>query len=212
MRNPQSWSDPMHITTQYWSSCVRGMTKVHQQCSWALSGTAVHVLDAVHDPLIKGYSVLATAPCGLRVVQLLSACGARRSYIELELQLGEIERVRTLYQKYLQWAPANCRAWCKYAEVEQSLGELARVRAIYELAIEQPVLDMPEVLWKVRLHPAGRRIRRAQQCYPLHCSPTQEHRAAQQCCMQMNIASCCYVALTAAWRSQPASATACRAT
>ncbi|CAL5221424.1 g3611 [Coccomyxa viridis] len=71
-----------------------------------------------------------------------------RSYIELELQLGEIERVRTLYQKYLQWAPANCGAWCKYAEVEQSLGELARVRAIYELAIEQPVLDMPEVLWK----------------------------------------------------------------
>ena len=74
-----------------------------------------------------------------------------RSYIELELQLGEIERVRTLYQKYLQWAPANCGAWCKYAEVEHSLGELARVRAIYELAIEQPVLDMPEVLWKVCL-------------------------------------------------------------
>ncbi len=62
--------------------------------------------------------------------------------------------MRTLYQKYLQWAPANCGAWCKYAEVEQSLGELARVRAIYELAIEQPVLDMPEVLWKVRRHMA----------------------------------------------------------
>ncbi len=59
--------------------------------------------------------------------------------------------MRTLYQKYLQWAPANCGAWCKYAEVEHSLGELARVRAIYELAIEQPLLDMPEVLWKVRL-------------------------------------------------------------
>jgi hypothetical protein len=58
--------------------------------------------------------------------------------------------VRTLYQKYLQWAPANCGAWCKYAEVERSLGELERARAIYELAIEQPVLDMPEVLWKVR--------------------------------------------------------------
>ena len=78
--------------------------------------------------------------------------GKRRSYIELELQLGEIERVRTLYQKYLQWAPATCGAWCKYAEVERSLGELARVRAIYELAIEQPVLDMPEVLWKVTPH------------------------------------------------------------
>ncbi len=63
--------------------------------------------------------------------------------------MGEFDRVRTLYQKYLQWAPANCGAWCKYAEVERGLGELERARAIYELAIEQPVLDMPEVLWKV---------------------------------------------------------------
>ena len=77
-------------------------------------------------------------------------CWLRRSYIELELQLGEIDRVRTLYQKCLQWAPANCGAWCKYAEVEHSLGELGRARAIFELAIEQPLLDMPEVLWKAR--------------------------------------------------------------
>ena len=76
--------------------------------------------------------------------------GLRRSYIDLELQLGKIDRVRTLYQKYLQWAPANCGAWCKYAEVEHSLGELDRARAIFELAIEQPLLDMPEVLWKAR--------------------------------------------------------------
>lgn len=59
--------------------------------------------------------------------------------------------MRTLYQKYLQWAPARCGAWCKYAEVEHSLGELPRARAIYELAIEQPLLDMPEALWKVLL-------------------------------------------------------------
>jgi len=65
------------------------------------------------------------------------------------MNMGEFDRVRTLYQKYLQWAPANCGAWCKYAEVEHGLGELERARAIYELAIEQPVLDMPEVLWKV---------------------------------------------------------------
>ncbi len=81
--------------------------------------------------------------------------GWRRSYIELELQLGEIDRVRMLYQKYLQWSPANCGAWCKYAEVEHSLGELERARAIYELAIEQPILDMPEVLWKVHAYPGS---------------------------------------------------------
>ena len=73
----------------------------------------------------------------------------RRSYIEMEVQLGEIDRVRTLYQKFLEWAPANCSAWCKFADLERSLGELHRARAIFELAIAQPLLDMPEQIWKV---------------------------------------------------------------
>ena len=73
-----------------------------------------------------------------------------RTYIELELQLGAVDRARTLYSKFLEWAPAHCGAWCKFAELERSLGELDRARSIYELAIAQPVLDMPEVLWKVR--------------------------------------------------------------
>lgn len=72
-----------------------------------------------------------------------------RSYIEMELQLGNLERCRTLYGKYLEWAPENCAAWCKFAELERSLAESERARAIYELAIAQPVLDMPELLWKV---------------------------------------------------------------
>lgn len=70
--------------------------------------------------------------------------------MQIERQLGNIERVRTLYEKYLEWSPANCTAWCKFAEFEQQyLGEIDRARAIYELAIAQPILDMPEVLWKV---------------------------------------------------------------
>lgn len=39
----------------------------------------------------------------------------------------------------------------RYAELERTLGEAQRTRAIYELAIAQPVLDMPEALWKVGL-------------------------------------------------------------
>lgn len=73
-----------------------------------------------------------------------------RDAMQIERQLGNIERVRTLYEKYLEWSPANCTAWCKFAEFEQQyLGEIDRARAIYELAIAQPILDMPEVLWKV---------------------------------------------------------------
>ena len=72
------------------------------------------------------------------------------SYIALELQLGNFDRCRKLYEKYLEWRPENCRAWCRFAELEKSLGEAARCRAIFELAITQPVLDMPEILWKAR--------------------------------------------------------------
>ncbi|ONK81203.1 uncharacterized protein A4U43_C01F26420 [Asparagus officinalis] len=71
-----------------------------------------------------------------------------KKYIEIELQMGQIDRCRTLYEKYLEWAPANCYAWSKYAELERSLNETDRARAIFELAIAQPALDMPEVLWK----------------------------------------------------------------
>lgn len=71
-----------------------------------------------------------------------------KKYIEIELQLGNIERCRKLYEKYLEWSPENCYAWTKYAELERSLCETERARAIYELAIAQPALDMPELLWK----------------------------------------------------------------
>mmetsp|Transcript_13633 Transcript_13633/g.41472 ORF Transcript_13633/g.41472 Transcript_13633/m.41472 type:complete len:576 (+) Transcript_13633:416-2143(+) len=71
-----------------------------------------------------------------------------KEYIQLELQLGEVNRCRTLYAKYLEWAPVNVAAWTAFAELETSLGEEERARAIYELAVEQPALDMPEMLWK----------------------------------------------------------------
>ncbi|OIV94933.1 hypothetical protein TanjilG_22130 [Lupinus angustifolius] len=71
-----------------------------------------------------------------------------KKYIEIELQLGNIDRCRKLYEKYLEWSPENCYAWSKYAELERSLAETDRARAIFEVAIAQPALDMPELLWK----------------------------------------------------------------
>lgn len=71
-----------------------------------------------------------------------------KAYIQLELKLGEVDRCRILYDKYLQWNPENCNAWIQFAELETSLGELERSRAIFEMAIGQPLLDMPEMLWK----------------------------------------------------------------
>lgn len=36
----------------------------------------------------------------------------------------------------------------KFAELEVALGDKDRARGLYELAVNQPVLDMPEVVWK----------------------------------------------------------------
>ncbi|SAM06419.1 hypothetical protein [Absidia glauca] len=71
-----------------------------------------------------------------------------KGYIDLEMQLREFDRCRTLYTKYLEYNPANCTGWIKFGELEKMLGEQDRCRAIFELAIGQPVLDMPELLWK----------------------------------------------------------------
>ena len=71
-----------------------------------------------------------------------------RGYIDLEIQLREFNRCRILYQKFLEFGPENCITWMRFAELELLLGDIDRARAIYELAVSQPRLDMPELLWK----------------------------------------------------------------
>eukprot|EP00743_Colponemidia_sp_Colp-15_P004301 GILK01004640.1.p1 GENE.GILK01004640.1~~GILK01004640.1.p1 ORF type:complete len:679 (+),score=156.35 GILK01004640.1:58-2037(+) len=70
------------------------------------------------------------------------------SYIQLESDLGYIDNARKLYEKWLEHAPENCKAWTQYATLERQVGELERARALFELSINQPTLDMPELVWK----------------------------------------------------------------
>lgn len=69
-------------------------------------------------------------------------------YIDLERRLFEFVRCRTLYEKHVEYNPANCQTWIKFAELERGLDDLDRTRAIFELAVSQAQLDMPELLWK----------------------------------------------------------------
>eukprot|EP01128_Nolandella_sp_AFSM9_P004188 TRINITY_DN1840_c0_g1_i1.p1 TRINITY_DN1840_c0_g1~~TRINITY_DN1840_c0_g1_i1.p1 ORF type:complete len:575 (-),score=90.13 TRINITY_DN1840_c0_g1_i1:74-1798(-) len=69
-------------------------------------------------------------------------------YIDLEVQLGNIDRCRELFQRWLQWRPDNCKAWVKFSELEAELQEPERVRGVLEIAVNQPALDMPELVWK----------------------------------------------------------------
>lgn len=69
-------------------------------------------------------------------------------YIDIELALGNADRCRILYEKFVEFGPQSSSAWIQFAHFEQSLYETERARAIFELALEQDPLDSSEALWK----------------------------------------------------------------
>ena len=71
-----------------------------------------------------------------------------KGYIALEMKLFEFVRCRTLHEKRIEWNPANSMAWCEFSKLEQALEDHERTRAIFELAIDQPQMDMPELVWQ----------------------------------------------------------------
>lgn len=71
-----------------------------------------------------------------------------KGYVALEQKLYEFTRCRTLYEKHVSYNASNCQTWIDWAQLERALGDLDRARAIFELGIDQPVLDMPEMVWK----------------------------------------------------------------
>ncbi|XP_049849440.1 crooked neck-like protein 1 [Schistocerca gregaria] len=70
------------------------------------------------------------------------------AYIQFEQALVNFDRCRTIYTKWIEHSPESCRAWIAFCEFEISLGEHERAIALFELAIDQPILDLPELLWK----------------------------------------------------------------
>ncbi|KAH8112430.1 pre-mRNA-splicing factor CLF1 [Phellopilus nigrolimitatus] len=71
-----------------------------------------------------------------------------KDYIQLELDLREFDRVRTLYEKYIEFDPTNSSSWIQFAQFEAALADYSRARAIFELGIGQTPLSYPENLWK----------------------------------------------------------------
>lgn len=69
-------------------------------------------------------------------------------YFEIEYELLNFDRCRTILSKLVEHAPASCAAWLRYAAFETGLAELERARALYEIAVDMPSLDQPELLWK----------------------------------------------------------------
>ncbi|KAL4471338.1 hypothetical protein ABPG72_011115 [Tetrahymena utriculariae] len=71
-----------------------------------------------------------------------------REYIDIEYKLANIDRVRKIYEKYIEVFPDNPDPFIQWAQLEKSLPELERYRAIFDLAINRPTMNMPEKVWK----------------------------------------------------------------
>lgn len=50
--------------------------------------------------------------------------------------MGEIERCRTIYGKYIEKMPHNCAAWKNFAQLEANVGELPRARLVIWVLLE----------------------------------------------------------------------------
>jgi crooked neck len=101
-----------------------------------------------------------------------------RAYILLEWKLLNVDRCRTLFDKWLEFAPEYVDAWREFVNMETELGEYERVRAIFELAIEQSMLDMPEHLWKayIDFEIAREEYDRVRELYERLLQRTQHHK------------------------------------
>jgi len=71
-----------------------------------------------------------------------------KAYIQLEMQLGNFDRCRKIYERYLMVFPDSPLPWIGFAELEFALEEYNRARSLYESAIKLPALNMPETIWK----------------------------------------------------------------
>lgn len=70
-----------------------------------------------------------------------------REYANIEMQLGELERCRKIYQKQIEVFPEKSQVWIEFAEFEAQLDEVVRARQLFEIASGRPNLDLPEKLW-----------------------------------------------------------------
>lgn len=69
-------------------------------------------------------------------------------YIQIELQLANIDRARILYQRFIEIFPDNPIPWIKFAEFENDLEEYERSEMIFELALQNNQMNMPETIWR----------------------------------------------------------------
>ena len=63
-------------------------------------------------------------------------------YIDLETKLREFDRLRKIYERYIEFSPDKLQIWLDFARLEEDLGDEDRVRAIYRLALRADITKL----------------------------------------------------------------------
>jgi crooked neck len=71
------------------------------------------------------------------------------AYIEMEYLLGDYERVRKIYSKYILTLPHDIRSWISFAQFESKEGNIEYARNIFEEAINKKDVENMILLWAV---------------------------------------------------------------
>lgn len=60
-------------------------------------------------------------------------------YIDMEIKLREFDRVRKLYEKFIEYDGSSVDTWMMYADLETNLGDRDRAIGIYEISLHPDV-------------------------------------------------------------------------
>jgi crooked neck len=136
----ESVSKDVERTRQIYQECIRLLP--HKRFTFSKAWLSFARFEIRQDRITSARKLLGQA------IGMCPKDKLFKGYIELEMKLFEFNRCRTLYEKYIEWNPSNCNTWIKFAELERGLDDLDRARALFEIAVNEPQLDMPELLWK----------------------------------------------------------------
>jgi crooked neck len=82
--------------------------------------------------------------------QAIARCPTKKvfiAYIQIENSMGNFDRWRRIYEKWIELFPNESAAWISFAEFEAELQEFERARFIFNLATQRDV-DYPENIWR----------------------------------------------------------------
>lgn len=65
-----------------------------------------------------------------------------QEYINIEIKLKEFDRVRKLYEKFIEFNPMDMSTWFAYVQLEENLGDEDRVRGIFRIMLNNEVMNL----------------------------------------------------------------------